>query len=181
MVQEDWMDVVKPHCLTLGNVRKFEKGQSYKVVCFHRNFEDELSNAERCGIIEQDKRYTAQDFFQKLQKVDVYMHREGVSGQMHFAWDTARSLDDQGFTFHGLVESKDTWYPFDENGNMPIDGNKHHSTYPDDTFVGYRGYMILYDNLVKMPDLVIDEGDGWMWNMWAMGNMWNMCNINVPR
>lgn len=59
---------------------------------------------------------------------------------------------------------------------MPIDGNKHHSTYPDDTFVGYRGYMILYDNLVKMPDLVIDEGDGWMWNMWAMGNMWNMCN-----
>lgn len=81
MVQEDWMDVVKPHCLTLGNVRKFEKGQSYRVVCFHRNFGDELSNAEREGIIEQGKRYTAQDFFQKLQKVDVYMHREGVSGR----------------------------------------------------------------------------------------------------
>lgn len=165
--------------LTLGDVRKFETGKSYKFATIDRNFWDYIHHALENKRIVEGVPYQAFRFYRLLETVHTYTHRTGVSGEMQFYWDTGIS---QSFNFH--VCHNEYWYPINSNGVLSChecrrswltdcDHGVHHSKLPDSTFVGWRGHMIQFEKVVHFPDIIVENPVGFPLSIRIDGRSYN--------
>lgn len=166
-ISEFW-SLIEKNCLTIKDVRRFKPGEKYLLATTCRNFYDYVFNAKNAGTIISNIPYPAYRFFRLCKIMNEYTHEDGVSGFLHFQWDDSKELDDQKFEFH-LRYNVTNWYPLDENGDLPC-GNcrervysckhgRNWRTFPDDTLLGYRGEMIPYERVLRLPDIIVDEND----------------------
>jgi hypothetical protein len=149
----NWLKKSKSKCLKISDIMKLSPGQKIEVVAFHRNTADRSleSNINKRGTAIKPER-----FFRNM--IAEYRHFKDMEGTLFFKNDG----DNDEWPFELEVEHKpDFWYPL-KDGYLPAKdpqnifsillGKKiHWKDLPKNTHVGFRGSMILLENVKKMP------------------------------
>ena len=164
----DWDTKVRcDYALKIEDILKLKPGDQIKVLCMDRNVYDAALQEDIRG-----KSLSPQKFFES--NWAIYIHEKDLKGALLFEFEIEDdNLDlvdmtdicQSDFEFHVEYETKHScWYPL-ENGYLPASDpqgfsnfswneKKHWSEFPLDTKVGYRGPMILWSNLDKMPNVI---------------------------
>jgi len=168
MEEQLWEQVAEKRALTLGDVKRFQRGERYKLVSIESYvYRDSLiEGAVEKGLIVENKRYNAFEFFRLTKKIDTYIHNSGVTGFHQLGW---RILDIQA-RFRVVCDSY--LWPLDEDDSIPcascrsiasdncLHGRTHYSSLPDEAFVAspWGVALVSYVDLFKFPDVVYRNG-----------------------
>jgi hypothetical protein len=150
--QNDWSDLAyNKYALTINDIITLEKGFKLKVLCMHRNIWDLTLKDDIMG-----KSLSPEDFFKN--ESAVYVHEENLKGVI-----IGKDWDIPNFEF--CIEYKHhCWYPL-KNGLLPAsdpqgfsqfpwNDEKSWDSFPTNTKLGYRGFMIRWDDLAKLPNIM---------------------------
>ena len=147
-----WLKKSESKCLKISDIMKLTTGQKISVVSFHRNTGDRSleSDINHRGCAIKPER-----FFRNM--IADYRHIKNMEGTLYFKNDG----DNNEWPFELEVEYKPGfWYPL-KDGYLPardpqnifgvLLGRKvHWKDLPKNTHVGFRGPMILLENVKKM-------------------------------
>jgi len=150
---EAWVDAVKEQCLTITDVLTLEPGQEIKVLHMDRNLGDTV--CEQPG----NQLFTAEEFFAK--STAVYKHESGLKGTIKYSWQES---EENPYPFEFDIEyAKDCWYPLEDGylptndpqgfSNFHYDAPKPYTDFPQNTRVGWRGPMLLWNVVCQQPDV----------------------------
>ena len=145
---DDWEKLANQKAaLQLKDIKKLKPGDQLRLVTFDRNILDIIDGAEREGKVIPSHCYSPKRYFHLINKVETYIHSHDLQGTMLWSWG-----EKGPFEFDALMESKATWYPF-ENGVMRYDKDKdvHYSQYPNTLRLGWRGQSFIYDKILDLP------------------------------
>ena len=156
---QKWEKLLRPRCLTLGDIRKLKRGDRVELVNLHRNILDTTREDNRSG-----KPYTAKYYFRNERS--VYEHISGVNGKIKRNGEN----NFRSFTFE-VEYAPGYWYPLSEDGSLPMrdsqSGKKiwfcdnkrkiclvrnkplKHSQMPDTTLIGWRGVMLPWQKMSR--------------------------------
>ena len=155
----EWYDISRKYWLTIGDILKIKPGATVKLLTLDRNVGDRILEKKR-GVY-----YTPHDFFEF--STMTWTKKKGIYGV----------FDDGINAFELYVDNKCIWHPLEYEsmedlltgqwsphsshsshfkrsclpGQMSIDNCKSWTSYPLDTLAGWRGPMILWENVAKLP------------------------------
>lgn len=150
----DWIENTRSKHLTLGDLKKWKKGETKDVIIWDRNFEE----YGIWGGLKEEKTYKPAKFFKGNH------HKIKYNGD--FTWDI--TFEFGGTITHPVhldIKKEGTgwwWSPLDgeyivldtsySNGKITKKKKKkvvkkHHSEYRDDTRIGWRGPMMLWEHV----------------------------------
>lgn len=150
---ENWLKKSESKCLKISDILKLNPGQKIKVVSLHRNTADRSIGSE---INPRGHAIKPERFFRNM--IADYRHIKNMEGTLYFK----NEGDDNEWPFELEVEYKPGfWYPL-KDGYLPardpqnifglLLGRKvHWKDLPKNTHVGFRGPMVLLENVKKMP------------------------------
>lgn len=141
---QNWFDVVRPYCMSLGDLKMLKHGQAIDVVSFY--------DGQSLSKLPEDIQFKPFDIFNKLKKVCRYTHDHGVFGFFQKSYEGASQTP---FSFSAHV--KGSWSEFNRFGRL-FNDDRHYSEYPDSTFIGDREYMIDVEKLKNAPRCVVFRG-----------------------
>ena len=75
LIDDEWVEYIKPYCLTIDDIEKMEQGDKLKVLVLDRNVYDIA-----CEINTPNTEFTADDFFR--QNTAIYIHGSGLMGKL---------------------------------------------------------------------------------------------------
>lgn len=148
---EKWYQESRKHWLTIDKYLKLNKRT--KVIMLDRNFADIAFDANQRG-----KAYIPTQFFRK--NVAYLTPRSDgqniLACKLETSWGVSESIE-----FH-IEYQKGFWYPL-ENGYLPkkdtqgifklFSAKKHWTDFPTSTHIGWRGPVITWEDLKKLPKL----------------------------
>jgi hypothetical protein len=149
--------------LTIKDILAFPVGETYRFFFLDRNMFDVSCDTKYNELNVPTKPST---FFRNGYYID-FTRREGIQGDWKWGFDSESSSI--GEEFH--VDMNTGWYPF-RNNHVPIKDSqgiftipedfagKHYSELPEDTRIGWRGPMMLTENMDKCPDVTLNR-DGY--------------------
>jgi len=138
-----WYDESRKYWLTLGEVKSLKPGDKLDILLFHRNALDAPMT-----YFKSNKSYTPQSFFKSER--DKYIHYKELMG--HFE---VYQKHDPTPEYLDVEYKKNKWYPLIDGF---LSGKKTHFTeLPDKTPVGFRGPMILWKDLKKLPKIYFSD------------------------
>ncbi|CAB9510084.1 expressed unknown protein [Seminavis robusta] len=159
--EEKFKDEIDRLCFRKGQLDPLEKKARVDLINTDRNFGDYISNALETGSIQVGVEYEANEFFKLLECRVVYFKDHGPDGRIVWNfddYDNASWESAQSWSFEGLIESQNMWYPF-RNGRMEIDGDKRYEEYPDSLKLGFRGCMVRQSEIATLGKIrVAREG-----------------------
>ena len=142
---EEWQEKVRDKWITSGDIGKLKTGDTIKVLVMDRNLYDIVLSVNKPSIL-----HTA-----------TYVHDTGLHGKITFHFGDDDDIVHDKFEFHVLFNDS-CWYPLrngvlpaaDEQGLFPLMGREvRWDEFPLDTPVGWRGPMILWEDVKTMPDI----------------------------
>jgi hypothetical protein len=155
---KNFVEASEKYKLTIKDVLSFKKGQQIKILCMDRNFCDTIGNLRRSitrYVFEGTDSFRPEDIFEPM----IYTHDSDLKGQGDWGYYKGE------FEFD-LEYKTDYWYPL-TNGYLPAEDEQkcvafswskpqHYTQFPTSTCLGWRGPMILWTDLPKMPDVKFD-------------------------
>jgi len=161
---DKWIDKhLAPRYLTIADITRMKSGEKLKVLTLDRNMGDSCMDTD---INPEFKSIRPEKFFRPSWA--VYTHGVGLKGTLKFEWmDAGKAPDD--FVFD-LEFKKGSWYPLHEDkrtGTPTLPkcaftkpcGGKTWDTFAKSTHVGWRGPMVAWSHLAKLPPLWWEEPD----------------------
>ena len=159
---DKWYKNSRKYWITINDIEQLlnnKKKNEIIVLMLDRNYLDIAM-----GHNKKNKSYNVNHFF-RFNKYKV-IYDKNLKGKLIYL----NKKDPYKVNFEFEVEyKKDNWYPF-INGYLPKNdpqgfdkllGKKiHFSKFPKNTHIGFRGPMILWENIDKLPDIF--EGDDWL-------------------
>jgi hypothetical protein len=154
----DWILIHKDKHLTIKDLSKMEIGKEYDVVIFDRNFDEPIWDGK-----EEFKLYTPEEMFEDSHHKIIY--------RGNLEWDIVFCF---GETFRHPVHldvshlpTNWTWMAIDnehieikneiikEGAEMPFDRptKMHWEWFRDDTRIGWRGPIMLWEDLKDLPQV----------------------------
>jgi hypothetical protein len=151
----NWYDNSRKYWLTIKDIEKLKPNNKLVVLPLHRNVYD-----GPITLYKENKSYKPESFF-KYEK-DVFIHSGDLNG-IFLKYDKndnqPKGLD--------VEYKKDRWYPI-SNGYLPardkqkvfklLDKKTHWTKFAKNTHVGFRGPLILWSNLKKLPNIYFTNG-----------------------
>jgi len=172
-----WKNETRNKWLTIKDIQNLKKGQEIKILLLDRNVDDRFETDEN---IKPNKLYKPKKFFNSCWA--VYKHIKDLKGEIFYQWQEEkikkfnsnqkggstfkvenRHNNSKPYEFEFEIEYKhNNWHPL-ENGFLPaknyfrknlLDGKKKKwDKFPKNTKVGFRGPMILWEDLDKLPNI----------------------------
>jgi hypothetical protein len=155
----EWLNVgSRPYHLTIQNILNLSNGDSIEIFFMDRNVMD----------ISCDKEYNEENipikpshFFRNCNYI-TFTKKEGIIGD----WDWHCTLLTKKLTYKERefdIDLGDFWYPL-KNNKVPESNEydlfdlskysgKHYSEFSPDTRIGWRGEMMLKENMDKCPNV----------------------------
>lgn len=150
---EKWEIKAKDLWLTVGTIGILKPGSIIKLLVMDRNMYDILLNSNKPNTL-----YTSKEFFRF--NTATYIHKKGLQGTLIFHHDDGDVVI-PSFEFHVHCDTF-CWYPL-KNGILPAEDDEGlgklygyeitSEELPLNTNIGWRGPMILWKNVEKMPDI----------------------------
>ena len=156
-----WLIIMEDKHITIKDIIKMNIGESKKLLCLDRNFYDFINNT--------NKPINAKDFF-KYNYIVEYTHKNNLKGTLKYLGDWSDNKP-QMFNFD-LEYIKNHWYPLNNDGNLPINDLQGFAKFPwskdkikpvswkdysTNTRVGWRGPMILWEDVCNSPKIIFKE------------------------
>lgn len=151
---EDWEENAREKWLKVGDIEKLKTGDTIKVLVMDRNLYDITMD-----INDPNTLYTSEHFFS--QNTATYVHGSGLQGKLTFHIGNNDDIVQDPFDFH-VQYNGSCWYPL-KNGSLPaedeqglfplLDREVGWDEFPLDTPIGWRGPMVLWENVEAMPDI----------------------------
>lgn len=176
---ENWVLHNRKEWLTIADIEKMKKGDQIKVLLLDRNVMDIVTENVKCNKI-----YKPTEFYKKSWVIYTYdKPTEGLM-QLYYEINSnenkKRIKNNKNKKNNSILENnrntpfkidleinykEGSWYPL-RNGYLPakdenwktnlLDGKKKKwTTFPKDTPIGFRGPMILWDKLDKLPNIYL--------------------------
>lgn len=165
---DKWMEKMEKKFLKIKDITKLKKGDKLKLVCFTRNFEEDLSNAK----VRYRHSYRPVVFLRKVQVIN-YTHGSDLNGTAVWTWGKEVIVKSEPFEFQ-IKFKKHNWYPL-KNGMLPkrfdmpnwktgnLDETKSKirswKKFPTSTLIGFRGPMIEHKYLKDAPDVYWEDSE----------------------
>lgn len=149
----DFRDYIRPISLTIKDITSLKPGQTIKLLVLDRNF-DEIACEEETNQLNIP--HKAEEFFRL--NTATYVHQQNLKGII-----TYDNIDlTRDFEFD-IEYEKDCWYPLKNNclpkkdpqhlASFSFNEPKPYTDYPANTRIGWRGPMILWEKVKKLPDI----------------------------
>lgn len=143
--------------LTIKDVLNFEIGKPVKIFLLDRNMFDPScdNNAINTPLLPSV-------FFRNCYFIE-FTRRDGLYGECKWLFNNKTEYN---FEFHVCMPT--CWYPL-KNNRVPIRdeqeifeihpafAGKHYTELPKDTLLGWRGPMMLYENIDKCPKIILKK------------------------
>ena len=143
----EWLNIMKHKYITIKDIEKLNEGECIKLLAIDRNFYDLIDNNE-------DGVSTPPEIFLQDNYIFEYTHNNGLNGTIR--WIKEERIDN--FNFHINYNNYD-WYPLNNEGKLPEDDpqglfsfkdiKKNYREYPKDTLIGWRGPMLLWEDVIN--------------------------------
>lgn len=149
LIFNDWYNKSKKYWLTINDIIKLKPNDKIVLLSLHRNVLDIPYDT-----LKDNKLYKPEVFFKDSK--DTYVHKKDLVGDLKF--DRGMEKD---ITFD-VEYKKGSWYPFsngylpakDSQGRFKLLGKKTHWTkFNKKTHIGFRGPIMLWSDLKKMPKI----------------------------
>lgn len=150
---EKWQNEAKQKFLTVSDIGRLKKGDTIKVLVLDRNLYDIVLE-----INDSNALYNACEFFRYNSA--TYVHEKGLQGKITYHFNN-EDLTNDPFEFD-VEFAEGNWYPLkngylpaeDEQGCFKLLGRKTKwDEFPLDTHIGWRGPMMFWEDVKKMPDI----------------------------
>lgn len=158
----DWEDNAKKYALTINDILKLNPGEQIKLLPFHMNLWSTALDDKNALISLKPQKFFEHEWI-------IYQHNKGLKGKWFGAWlaknegvsKTARKIPPnklKDFEFDVQYTEGGLWVPL-KNGYLDMDGIKkqHWSKLPKTTKIGWRGPMIKWSDLKKVPNIIYNE------------------------
>jgi len=144
----NWINETKPFWLSIDKVLALKPNKKTKVLLLDRNLMDTVENTKRKKELEKGKDYKPEYFFKDSSAVFYRINNNDLKSKLQFPW---QKENNETIDYEFDVEyNNGKWYPF-ENGYNIEDNNKYWKDYPGYTAIGWRGPMILWKDIKKLP------------------------------
>ncbi len=141
----DWLEQNKRFYLRISDFESWNIGEEIEVVTFDRNFIDLFSTDE---FIE-GKVYKPKDLF--INSKGIITYKGNLIYDITFTHGTYEHTVDLDLTSFGHR----IWSPINRDGNIRIDERiVHWSEFDKNTLAGWRGPMMYWDDLDKLPNVL---------------------------
>ena len=147
-----WVERCRKSWLTIGDVLKLKPGDKIKVLVLDSDMIDVVRGANNRGTAYNPVRFFKKNtaIFRRDDDVSRSRPHNGLSG-------TIRWVDDD-VPFEFEVEFNNSWRPFRDGyvGRWPglvprVFGKTHWTSFPKTTHIGWRGPMMAWSRVAKMP------------------------------
>ena len=139
----------------IKDIKNLQKGEEINVLLLDRNCCDRIDTFENQYGAKRPSQFFDSTCMAK------YTHGENLKGKLHH---NVCNWTDDDFEFH-IMYKEGYWYPL-QNGCLPafsadddeplLDGvEKPWYTFPDDTYIGWRGPMIVQEYIDELPDVYL--------------------------
>lgn len=147
LIPNKWISEVMPFWLNINRVLMMEPNKIYKVLLLDRNCMDNVYGTKRKSTLVIGNEYTPKVYFKNCW-ANIY-RKNNSDLKMGIKY----SFDDDYSNFEFDIEyKKGRWYPL-KNGFNQVD-NKNWNEYPTYYYIGWRGPMILWEDIEKLPKIV---------------------------
>lgn len=152
---EEWYEKSRKYWLKLKTILDMNNGDEIKCLLLDRNVLDTIHTDNKIG-----KLYVPKYFFRNC--TAIIKKIKDLTVKIVFSWE--KQIDESRNFEFDVEYKKDNWYPL-KNGVLPdeylqmsyeILGKKNKwNELPNNIHIGYRGPMILWNNIYKMPGIYI--------------------------
>ena len=148
--ESKWYNESRKHWLTIGDLLSLKSGNELDILLYHRNALDAPMT-----YFKSDTSYTPKKFFKSERDTLV------ASDETLMCYFKNYEKHDPTHKYLEVEYKRDKWYPL-EDGFLPASKNKkgkkiHFTELPKKTPVGFRGPMILWKELSKLPKIYFSE------------------------
>ena len=156
MNSSSWIDSHRHFFLTVKDVKSFKNGERYELLFLDRNWQDVNDH-------ETDERYQGVSFRPEVyfkQNKHKYIHDKDNQGTALWSWGS------EEFEFE-IEWKRDHWYPLvngilrgheqDPNFTFENQKGKHYTEFSDNTLLGWRGPIMLWEKLKNLSDICPDD------------------------
>lgn len=145
-----WYNQSRKHWLTIGDLLSLKSGNELDILLYHRNALDAPMT-----YFKSDTSYTPKKFFKSERDTLV------ASDEPLMCYFKNYEKHDPTHKYLEVEYKRNKWYPLEE-GFLPASKNKkgkkiHFTELPKKTPVGFRGPMILWKELSKLPKIYFSE------------------------
>lgn len=150
----NWIEKTRKYWLTINDIKKLKVNKKIKLLVLDRNVYDCKDKFKRGTLYKPEK------FF--VDNSAIYWKNTIVNleGKIKHKW---QDTDDEPYDFEFEIEyKKNNWYPL-KNGILPatdeqgfsdlLGEDKSWIDFPKNTHIGWRGPMILWENLKKLEKI----------------------------
>ena len=163
-----WYEVSRRYWMTIGDLLKVKIGQPIKVLSLHRNILDIVTSTN-----DENVSYSPIEFFKT--EIMYWTRKKDIFGKLVVQYEGQEDVIYENSGFDLYLHDQCMWYPLegvhDKNykiykkisgdltganclpGEMGPDNCKSWKEYPLSTYVGWRGPIIRWENLSKLPPL----------------------------
>jgi len=142
-----WVEETIPFRLRKADITSLHPGDTMRILFFDRNVADIFTQTN-----EANTPYSPEHFFRENYQME-YSHKEGLTGSA--IWQHGKKSPED-FEFQILVEEDRMWRPICKVGmtvELKNGGKKPVSEFSPQTFIGWRGYAMRWDDLQKLPQV----------------------------
>ena len=142
-----WLNIMKDKYITIKDIEKLNKGDCVKLLAIDRNFYDLIDNNET-GI------EMPPDIFLQDNYIFEYTHNNKLNGMIR--WIKEENINNFNFDIN---YNNDYWYPLNNEGELPEEDpqrlfslkniKKNYKEYPEETLIGWRGPMLLWEDVIN--------------------------------
>jgi hypothetical protein len=148
---EKWMQQYRKYWITIKDIEKLKPNKKIKLLVLDRNVWDDKNKFKK------GKLYKPENFFVDNSAVYFKNNMASLNGKIKHQW---QNNNEEPYNFEFEIEyKKNNWYPLtngilpaeDEQGFSELLGeDKSWSEFSKNTHIGWRGPMILWDDLKKL-------------------------------
>jgi hypothetical protein len=140
----------KSQHLTIADIKLLNIGDRLDVVIWDRNFEELWiwTNADN------EVAFTPDEFFSSNRHTLTYLGNMKWNIRYPFGIDFIHNIELDVSKLDNIMK----WYPISDDGKIEfLRVSKHWTDFPDDTRVGWRGPIMLWNKLLTMPNVYLKD------------------------
>jgi hypothetical protein len=148
---DKWIEQYRKYWITIKDIEKLKPNEKIKLLVLDRNVYDSLDKFKKGQLYKPEK------FFVNNSAIYWKNNNDSLSGKIKYKWQKG---SEPAYDFEFDIEyKKNSWYPLingillarDHQGFLELLGkDKNWLEFPKSTHIGWRGPMIMWNNLNKI-------------------------------